>query len=115
MNNPAPATFTPGPWFAHHGWVHHHDITKEHPHWCEVTAEGHTPDGYALSISGHFGMANARLIAAAPCMLTALEQIECDVSRILNFEGNQLSSVERNRLEEAYNMVAAAIAKATGA
>jgi len=57
---------------------------------------------------------NARLIAAAPDMLQALERIESDVARVLNFEGPALSSVERARLEEAHKIVASAIAKAEG-
>lgn len=67
---------TPGPWTAHVNFAFDRgQVDPKYPHWCEVTAEGLAPDGHTLSISGHMGIGNARLVAAAPDMLAALTAI----------------------------------------
>ena len=59
--------FTPGPWAAHLGWARDGgQPDNEYPDWCEVTG------GDGLSIIGHYGIANANLIAAAPDLYGAL-------------------------------------------
>ena len=59
--------------------------------------------------------ANARLIAAAPELLAALDRIQNDLCRVLNFEGNRISNVERDNLHAAIACAHSAIAKAEGA
>lgn len=61
---------TQGPWVAHVNYATQSgQVDPAHPHWCEVRSENNSPNGYPLSITGHFGISNARLIAAAPEML----------------------------------------------
>ncbi len=111
---------TPGPWKAHQGWADP-DLNvmmgDEHPNWCEVTG----PEGEEyLSINGHFGIANARLIAAAPDLLDALtNMLACSEN---DNEGcivdaqmiGRAIRVTRASLEEIQDAARAAIRKATG-
>lgn len=88
------STHTPGPW--HQGGLDRHD-----KHWMRETRDA---KGRGIAWCGTFpedeAHANARLIAAAPEMLEALEMV-----------------MRRGRIddsEEAMNQVAAAITKAKG-
>lgn len=65
-------TFTPGPWTAHYGWGSESlsEPDPVHPKWCEVTG-----GGFELSLTGHVGIANARLAAAAPDLFGELQKI----------------------------------------
>lgn len=49
-------------------------LRHDHPNWCEVTGPT-CPSGFDLSITGHFGIANARLIAASPDLLAVCQRI----------------------------------------
>ena len=91
---------TPGPWTAHVGNESEGGIAPAaHPHWCEVASKNLGPNGFRLSINGHFGIANARLIAAAPDMLAALKNIEND---------------DAHMPSTAWDLIQAAISKAEG-
>jgi hypothetical protein len=67
-------------WTAHHGWADD-GPSDEFPDWCEVTCVQPAADnGFAkVSFTGHCGFARARLAAAAPRMLAALQAVltEC--------------------------------------
>jgi hypothetical protein len=59
---------TPGPWKIDPEWP----PTKAHPDWRAIVS--YYDDGcHRMSVSGHIGEANAHLIAAAPDLLSALE------------------------------------------
>ena len=59
---------TPAPWFIDSSW----GPTDSHPDWRAIVSC--FDDGcHRMSVSGHIGEANARLIAAAPDLLEALE------------------------------------------
>jgi len=79
-----PVEHTPGPWEAHHGWASSGPYA-EHPNWCEVTGGGPPGDKAFISIAGHFGLADARLIAAAPDLLEALEAFVEEVAGTFPF------------------------------
>lgn len=75
--------FTPGPWVAHQNWAHEPGVDPKHPNWCEVTGPSMDPESRfsTLSISGHFGIANARLISAAPDLYEAADDVDAFVSQ----------------------------------
>lgn len=63
-----------GSWTAYVGWspsmgLDNVETLRRHPNWCEVTGPGD------LSISGHFGIEGARVIAAAPDAIAALKSL----------------------------------------
>jgi len=58
------ARATRRPWEAHHGWAEPSGPVPEHPKWCEITGGSFEDDTY-MSVTGHIGIDNARLIAFA--------------------------------------------------
>jgi hypothetical protein len=104
------AKHTPGPWEAHQGidadqptvW----DITSRHNH----RSFGETPKGWFVATvhevkDGAGAAADARLIAAAPCLLEALDNL---VDAVTNFNRRVPAT------DESLAMGRAAIAKARG-
>ena len=81
---------TPGPWSISRHW----GPCKEHPEWASIDIG----EDFKCA-SGHIGEANARLIAAAPVLLEALQEI---------------SSLPDYRSDEAAHIARDAIAKALG-
>ena len=78
--------WTPGPWTAASGFVFQSDEERaaciaRDPNWCEIIG-GKYPMPEGFSVSGHCGLANAHLIAAAPelyeALIRCLEYIEND-------------------------------------
>lgn len=58
---------TPGPWVLDDEWIAR--AREEHPNWIAIKI------GDLGTISGHVGMANAKLIAAAPALLATLKLV----------------------------------------
>lgn len=92
MNKP-----TPGPWIAHHGWAFSGKPLENYPDWYEIVSP-FDENLHRFSCYGHFGRANAHLIAAAPDLLAALK----------------LAQDACGQSEFPSNIVNAAIAKAEG-
>lgn len=57
---------TPGPWVVDAGW----GPSPEHPEWAAIKIGDSDK-----TVSGHIGAANARLIAAAPQLVEALDSL----------------------------------------
>jgi len=93
-------SITPGPWVIDLDW-----LPDEHPDWrCIIIESG--DKHFRTRVSGHMGEANARLIAAAPDLLAALNRVLPQYVALLNSCGlRSLSTVDQAR---------AAIAKAEG-
>lgn len=78
---------TPGPWE-----VDTSQTTDEHPHYFYVNGEGngdficHDAHGTRFAMSGHIGLANAKLCAAAPDLLAALKECEQTLARAITGE-----------------------------
>jgi hypothetical protein len=87
---------TPGPWTIDEEWVY----PEEHPNWAAVRI-----GDQGMSVNGHIGIANARLIAAAPDLLHALKNLYALV------QGECPSLLEDDHHDV---MVSGAIAKAEG-
>lgn len=97
---------TPGPWRAAQGWIDPvigDETQREYPDWIEVAGGDHAKGTY-FSVSGHAKMPNARVLAAAPDLLEALEAFKA----IDAFEG------WHPKYRDAIEKAEAAIAKATG-
>ncbi len=109
------ASFTPGPWVAEAvNSEHLHDICLGYqipkagsPILIATVYGDHEDDGYP--VSDHQAEANARLIAAAPELLTALER--CQIALIFRLDFAEILDEEKYLLD----VVRAAIAKAKGA
>lgn len=87
---------TNGPWRINPNW-----LPPEYPDWREIISEN--DENYrCMSVSGHCGEANARLIAAAPELLEALQMVR-DYVVTMKGEGHEYQT-----------FIDAAIAKATG-
>jgi hypothetical protein len=104
---------TPGPWTADTGDHEGTDVlTSHHDNCCGVMATIHNQPGEDMP--GTVEVANARLIAAAPDLLAALQELD-DAYR-----SDQLAASVGVRVDDHYNastrydIIAAAIAKATG-
>lgn len=107
------AKHTPGPWTYRHfalADIYSDDQRAEmralHPEYFEV-GSAYDESYNRLSLSAHMGEANARLIAAAPMLLEALQNIVASLSE----------HDDEGMIEHAEQMIAAraAIATATGA
>jgi len=105
---------TPGPWFAsalltaddgwHFATVGPFAVKGKNQHYEDTIAE--------VSGINHDAKANARLIAAAPDMLTALkEAVRVDAEL---WRENKMKPSRTMECEESLRMVLAAIAKAEG-
>jgi len=105
------AQHTPGPWAIDETWLY----DKEHPEWRAIVSN--FDEHYnRMSVSGHIGGANARLIAAAPELLEALKACRLE----LWYCQSQLAShgqtgCEGDSVSRALKAGADAIARATGA
>lgn len=96
---------TPGPWFTHE--VKHGDHWVGNDEADIATVEGFGPDLAAESA------ANARLIAAAPELLEALESLLYSARQVSVYVHGEGSDEEASDLESAIRSAAAAIALAT--
>ena len=102
---------TPGPWLTDRNSVHAGQIATVHHclgnDWVEIWTDKWTEEG-ALDEAAQ--EANARLIAAAPELLAALQAVLHDINDLDMFESN-----EPGRDEGPWLLATKAIAKATGA
>lgn len=93
---------TPGPWEIDQEWI---DLVKaEHPDYGAVRIG-------SSHVSGHIGIANARLIAAAPDMLAALRKAEEALRscyQVADYPANGRTSQDR-ALGEVHDAIAKAI------
>lgn len=106
---------TPGPWTAYHGWPDTGPLAQ-HPQWWSVTSAFDT--GWnRLSVNGHFGEANAHLIASAPDLLQscqlALEALEALQGGCTDSDDGTVEALTV-WCPEVIESLTAAIAKATG-
>ena len=96
---------TPGPWrMVRFEFLEGEELEVaryRHPDWWEVRSNP-DKDYRSMGVSGHIGEANARLIAAAPDLLEALEDV---VKQVLGAEADMWLDIKQAR---------AAIAKAKG-
>jgi len=97
---------TPGPWSIHWGSSGNRCLEIHH----EKTIVAHATD---YSIDGAERSANARLIAAAPELLAALEDSERIISFALN-NGMIMGRQHKHDAESHLDGIRAAIAKARG-
>ena len=94
-------SITPGPWVIDLDW-----LPDEHPDWrCIIIESG--DKHFRTRVSGHMGEANARLIAAAPDLLEALEW----ALMALRNAPDALGGINR---QGVMGLASAAIAKAKG-
>ena len=108
---------TPGPWVAHYGWESEHLMAPDpnNPRWCEVTG-GSFKDGTYLSIPALMGIANARLIAAAPDLLNALIGAVAAIEEVMEpITSNGMHAEWDEVMAKQVPVWRALIAKATGA
>lgn len=110
--------FTPGPWMAHYGWACYgrSEPDPEHPRWCEITG-----GDLEMSLTGHVGIANARLAAAAPDLLEAHDPnragpdfLDWLADRLVNVYGEYPNIDFVLTLRRRAELSRSAIAKATG-
>lgn len=103
---------TPGPWSIQPDY--HHTDREEHPeHYFIQVGKIGAPD-WKGSISGHMGLANANLVAAAPDMLDTLVSLD----RWFDTDAeilDRMSEDERADHQRQHRMIRDAIAKARGA
>lgn len=108
---------TQGQWVAHVNYATQSgQADPVHPHWCEVRSENNGPNGYPLSIKGHFGISNAQLIAAAPDLLAALQELTARFNFLSDKETAGAGPIHWREIAAngGINKARAAIAKAEG-
>lgn len=99
---------TPGPWVM--DGKHYRGKLDRHYHAITAGCGFHvTDDDEGFEITGCISTADARLIAAAPDLLEALERLQCAA---YNIGGEHVT--DHQQLIDAADFAAAAIAKAKG-
>lgn len=107
---------TPGPWIASGAWVENPDENKADICSCHPADFGQEHLGWDYDEV----CANARLIAAAPELLEALEYALSDLSDLeyaekdCTWEGQRMYAINPFVIERVRNSIAAAISRARG-
>ena len=99
---------TPGPWVVCRGVVHQIPVASVAMDGLKLNV------AHVTGIRNGEGLANARLIAAAPDLLEALQQATSALEWRWERVANRAAPVHETAIQEAYNQARAAIAKATG-
>jgi len=102
---------TPGPWKVHQVYAPEHKCLQPTPYILDV--ENRNVATAAPRIANEEDAANARLIAAAPELLEAIRPLFAEAIRLyLEHEEPEVPNSHSARMEEVFDSVRAAVAKA---